>query len=83
MENDGVKIIFHIAMAEKNSKSKKRKWKPVELEDVSLFADDDMEGFVSLEVLEDYNLVEFKNGEVINGATRMKKAKKLNVSDKV
>ncbi|KAK2553969.1 ATP-dependent RNA helicase DDX24 [Acropora cervicornis] len=69
-------------MAEKNSKSKKRKWKPVELEDVSLFADDDMEGFVSLEVLEDYNLVEFKNGKVENGATRMKKAKKLNVSDK-
>ena len=70
-------------MAEKHSKSKKRKWKPVELEDVSLFADDDMEGFVSLEVLEDYNLVEFKSGEVENGATRMKKAKKLNVSDKV
>ncbi|XP_044182801.1 ATP-dependent RNA helicase ddx24-like [Acropora millepora] len=69
-------------MAEKNSKSKKRKWKPVELEDVSLFADDDMEGFVSLEVLEDYNLVEFKSGEVVNGASRMKKAKKLNVSDK-
>ena len=83
MENDGVKIIFHIAMAEKNSKSKKRKWKPVEFEDVSLFADDDMEGFVSLEVLEDYNLLEFKNGKVENGATRMKKAKKLNVSDKV
>lgn len=70
-------------MAEKNSKSKKRKWKPVELEDVSLFADDDMEGFVSLEVLEDYNLVEFKNGKIGNGATRMKTAKKLNVSDKM
>ena len=83
MENDGVKIIFLIAMTEKSSKSKKRKWKPVVLEDVSLFADDDMEGFVSLEVLEDYNLVEFENGEVENGPTRKKKAKKMNVSEEV
>lgn len=60
-------------MAEKKSKSNKRKWRPVVLEDPSFFAGD-MEGFVSLEVMEDYNLEELR-GIDVEGPTRMKKAK--------
>ena len=41
-------------MVEKNSKGKKRKWEPVELDDPSFFAGE-MDGFVSLEVMEDYH----------------------------
>ena len=41
-------------MAEKNSKGKKWKWEPVELDDPSFFAGE-MDGFVSLEVMEDYH----------------------------
>ena len=61
-------------MADRNAKNKKRKWKPVVLEDPSFFAGD-MEGFVSFEVLEEYNLEELK-GTVDGGPTRNKKAKK-------
>ena len=60
-------------MAEKKSKSTKRKWRPVVLEDPSFFAGD-MEGFVSLEVMEDYNLEELRSIDV-EGPTRKKKAK--------
>jgi len=60
-------------MAEKKSKSNKRKWRPVVLEDPSFFAGD-MEGFVSLEVMEDYNLEELR-GTDVEGPTRNKKAK--------
>ena len=60
-------------MAEKKSKSTKRKWRPVVLEDPSFFAGD-MEGFVSLEVMEDYNLDELR-GIDVEGPTRKKKAK--------
>lgn len=63
-----------VAMTEKNAKNNKRKWKPVMLDDPSFFADD-MEGFVSLEVLEDYNLEEVRGGSD-GGPTRKKKAKK-------
>lgn len=59
-------------MAEKKSKSNKRKWRPVVLEDPSFFAGD-MEGFVSLEVMEDYNLEELR-GIGVEGPTRKKKA---------
>ena len=60
-------------MAEKKSKGNKRKWQPVVLDDPSFFAGD-MEGFVSLEVMEDYNLEELRgiDGE---GPSRKKKAK--------
>ena len=61
-------------MAEKKSKSKKRKWQPVVLDDPSFFTGD-MEGFVSLEVMEDYNLEEL-TGNDVEGPTRKKKAKK-------
>ena len=61
-------------MADRNAKNKKRKWRPVLLEDPSFFAGD-MEGFVSFEVLEEYNLEELK-GNIDGGATRNKKAKK-------
>jgi len=60
-------------MAEKKSNSNKRKWRPVVLEDPSFFAGD-MEGFVSLEVMEDYNLEELR-GTDVEGPTRNKKAK--------
>ena len=43
------------------------------LEDPSFFAGD-MEGFVSLEVMEDYNLEELR-GTDVEGPTRNKKAK--------
>ena len=61
-------------MANRNAKNKKRKWQPVLLEDPSFF-EGDMEGFVSFEVLEEYNLEELK-GNVDGGRTRNKKAKK-------
>ena len=60
-------------MAKKNAKTKKRKWRPVMLDDPSFFAGD-MEGFVSLEVMEDYNLEELK-GSGDGGPARKKKAK--------
>ena len=60
-------------MTEKNTKTKKRKWRPVVLDDPAFFAGD-MEGFVSLEVMEDYNLEELK-GIGADGPTRKKKAK--------
>ena len=40
---------------EKRKKSRKRKWKPVSLDNPSFFTGD-MGGFVSLEILEDYDL---------------------------
>ena len=61
-------------MAERKSKGNKRKWQPVVLDDPSFFAGD-MEGFVSLEVMEDYNLEELR-GIGTEGPTRKKKAKK-------
>lgn len=61
-------------MAEKKSKGNKRKWRPVVLDDPSFFAGD-MEGFVSLEVMEDYNLEEL-TGIDVEGPARKKKAKK-------
>ena len=42
----------------KSVKKRKRAWKPVTLDSPSFFAGD-MEGFVSLEVLEDYDLDAF------------------------
>lgn len=60
-------------MAEKKSKGNKRKWQPVVLDDPSFFAGD-MEGFVSLEVMEDYNLEELR-GIDVEGPSRKKKAK--------
>lgn len=63
-----------VAMTEKNAKNNKRKWKPVMLDDPSFFAED-VEGFVSLEVLEEYNLEEVRGGSD-GGPTRKKKAKK-------
>ena len=44
-------------MAETGSKNRKRKWHSVVLDDPAFFSGD-MEGFVSLEVLEDYELEE-------------------------
>ena len=38
-------------MSEKNSKGKKRKWEPVELDDPSFYAGE-LDGFMSLEVME-------------------------------
>lgn len=61
-------------MAEKKSKGSKRKWRPVVLDDPSFFAGD-MEGFVSLEVMDDYNLEELR-GINVDGPSRKKKAKK-------
>lgn len=60
-------------MAEKKSRGNKRKWRPVVLDDPSFFAGD-MEGFVSLEVMEDYNLEELR-GINVDGPTPKKKAK--------
>ena len=60
-------------MAEKNSKGKKRKWEPVELDDPSFFAGE-MDGFVSLEVMEDYDLKEL-TGIGTSGRARKKKIK--------
>lgn len=67
-------MLKNIVMAEEKSKGNKRKWRPVVLEDPSFFAGD-MEGFVSLEVMEDYNLEEL-TGIDVEGPTRKKKAKK-------
>ena len=60
-------------MADKNRKTKKRKWKPVVLDDPTFFSSD-MEGFVSLEVMEEYNLEELKEINV-DVPPRKKKAK--------
>ena len=60
-------------MSEKNSKGKKRKWEPVELDDPSFFAGE-MDGFVSLEVMEDYDLKEL-TGIGAGGPARKKKIK--------
>lgn len=62
-----------MAMAEMKSKGNKRKWQPVVLDDPSFFAGD-MEGFVSLEVMEDYNLEELR-GIDVEGPSRKKKTK--------
>jgi len=62
-----------MAMADMKSKGNKRKWQPVVLDDPSFFAGD-MEGFVSLEVMEDYNLEELR-GIDVEGPSRKKKAK--------
>ncbi|XP_022781216.1 ATP-dependent RNA helicase ddx24-like [Stylophora pistillata] len=60
-------------MAEKNSKGKKRKWEPVVLDDPLFFAGE-MDGFVSLEVMEDYDLEEL-TGIGAGGPVRKKKVK--------
>lgn len=60
-------------MADKNRKTKKRKWTPVVLNDPTFFSGD-MEGFVSLEVMEEYNLEELKEINV-DVPPRKKKAK--------
>ena len=60
-------------MADKNRKTKKRKWTPVVLNDPTFFSGD-MEGFVSLEVMEEYNLEELK-GINVDVPPRKKKAK--------
>ena len=60
-------------MAEKNSKGKKRKWEPVVLDDPSFFAGE-MDGFVSLEVMEDYDLEELA-GIGAGGPAQEKKIK--------
>ena len=61
-------------MAEERSKSQKRKWKAVLLDDPSFFSGD-LEGFGSLEVLEEYDLEKWKGG-VNSGPTKKKRAKK-------
>ncbi|XP_066030505.1 ATP-dependent RNA helicase DDX24 isoform X1 [Pocillopora verrucosa] len=60
-------------MAEKNSKGKKRKWEPVVLDDPSFFAGE-MDGFVSFEVMKDYDLKEL-TGIGTSGPARKKKIK--------
>lgn len=60
-------------MADKNRKTKKRKWTPVVLNDPTFFSGD-MEGFVSLEVMEEYNLEELREINV-DVPPRKKKAK--------
>nr|XP_058959017.1 ATP-dependent RNA helicase DDX24-like isoform X4 [Pocillopora verrucosa] len=60
-------------MVEKNSKGKKRKWEPVELDDPSFFAGE-MDGFVSLEVMEDYHPEELA-GISAGGPAQKKKIK--------
>ena len=60
-------------MADKSRKTKKRKWTPVVLEDPTFFSGD-MEGFVSIEVMEEYNLEELKEINV-DVPPRKKKAK--------
>ncbi|XP_068714327.1 ATP-dependent RNA helicase DDX24-like [Montipora foliosa] len=62
-------------MAEERSKSQKRKWKAVVLDDPSFFSGD-LEGFGSLEVLEEYDLEKWKGG-VNSGPTKKKRAKKV------
>ena len=61
--------LLHIEiMASVNNVSKKRKrrhkWKPVSI-DGSCFVADDMDGFVSLEVLDDYEINDESGGKVI------------------
>ena len=51
-------------MTEKISRSRKRKWRSVTLDDPAFFSGD-MDGFVSLEVLEDYDLEQIKGGESV------------------
>lgn len=60
-------------MADKNRKTKKRKWTPVVLDDPTFFSGE-IEGFVSLEVMEEYNLEELKEINV-DVPPRKKKAK--------
>ena len=60
-------------LAEENSKGKKGKWEPVVLDDFSFFAGG-MDGFVSLEVMEDYDLEEL-TGIGADGPARKKKIK--------
>ena len=53
-----LKLFAHcFILAEENSKGKKRKWEPVVLDDPSFFAGK-MDGFMSLEVIEEYDLEE-------------------------
>ena len=69
-----LKLFAHsFILAEENSKGKKRKWEPVVLDDPSFFADE-MDGFVSLEVMEDYDLKEL-TGIGAGGPARKKKIK--------
>ena len=60
-------------MVEKNSKGKKRKWEPAELDDLSFF-EGEMDGFVSLEVMEDYHSEELA-GISAGGPAKKKKIK--------
>ena len=69
-----LKLFAHCSiMAEKNSKGKKRKWEPVELDDPSFFAGE-MDGFMSLEVMEDYHPEELA-GINAGGPAQKKKIK--------
>ena len=69
-----LKLFAHcFILAEENSKGKKRKWEPVELDDPSYFAGE-MDGFVSLEVIEDYDLKELTRIGA-GGPARKKKMK--------
>ena len=69
-----LKLFDHcFILAEENSKGKKRKWEPVVLDDPSFFAGE-MDGFVSLEVMEDYDLKEL-TGIGTSGPARKKKIK--------
>ena len=69
-----LKLFAHsFILAEENSKGKKRKWEPVVLDDPSFFAGE-MDGFVSLEVMEDYDLKEL-TGIGAGGPARKKKIK--------
>ena len=60
-------------MVEKNSKGKRRKWEPVELDDPSFF-EGEMDGFVSLEVMADYHPEELA-GISAGGPAQKKKIK--------
>ena len=60
-------------MVEKNSKGKRRKWEPVELDDPSFFVGE-MDGFVSLEVMADYHPEELA-GISAGGPAQKKKIK--------
>ena len=66
-------------MTEKNSNGKKRKWEPVELYDPSFFAGE-MDGFVSLEVMEDFrNWCRWTSSEEENKRTAAAQGKLLEV----
>lgn len=73
-DHSRISVNLFIVMAEERSKSQKRKWKAVVLDDPSFFSGD-LEGFGSLEVLEEYDLEKWKGG-VNSGPTKKKRAKK-------